>query len=133
MKAVKSIFLIFTLFLSFSCSQNKVGKNVETNKQEVQVPEDLQYLTVKIDGMTCEIGCAKLIESKLVKTDGVQFAKIIFEEKQGNITIDKNKISEEELVATIQKIAGGELYKVASLTKVEKLSTPITASQEQLQ
>ncbi len=120
MKFIKTIILIFTVSLVlFSCSEKKNTKTELEVKPELAMQEDLQNITVAIEGMTCEIGCAKLIESKLVKTEGVEFVAVNFEAKEGNITYHANKINKEELKNVIQNIAGGDLYSVTAIKEVQ--------------
>ena len=57
-------------------SKQKSKEAIETNV----VAQNLQQVKVDIKGMTCEIGCARLIQSKLYRADGVTYAKISFED-----------------------------------------------------
>jgi len=114
MKHLKYIFTIASLFLIISCNNNP--KPIE----KVDLKENSETIEVKIEGMTCEIGCAKLIESKVSKLEGVTFSKVNFEEKTGRISFDSNKISEEEIIKNINGIAGGDLYKVTSSKLIEE-------------
>ncbi len=65
--------------------------------------------------MTCEIGCAKLIQSKLYKTDGVSFAEVHFADSLGVVSYDANRLSEKELVQVVENAGGGDLYTVSSI------------------
>lgn len=102
----------------FAC-QEKTTKNEEV----IAVVENIQNIEVNIEGMTCEIGCAKLIESKVHKLEGVTYSKVNFEDKIGHFSFDSNKISKEELAKSINGIAGGELYKVTQTTLVNDFKT----------
>ena len=66
-----------------------------------------------IEGMTCAVGCAKTIESKLIETEGVQEAVVDFESKIATVSYDKTKLNITSLTATIEKVAGGDAYKVS--------------------
>ncbi len=79
--------------------------------------QDLRQVKVEIKGMTCEIGCARLIQSKLYKADGVTFAKISFEDSSGIVSFDQNRINEDGIKAIIENTAGGDIYSVASILK----------------
>ena len=118
MRSLKHIVLFFILStVIFSCQEKAVQKN--DNIAEVQ---NIQHLEVSIEGMTCEIGCAKLIESKVHKLEGITFSKVNFEHKIGQFSFDANKISKEELTKNINGIAGGDLYKVASAETVAEFT-----------
>lgn len=116
-------FLIVILMLFISCNTSeKKEVNTEINK-EIADTENIKNIEVDIEGMTCEIGCARLIQSKLYKTDGVKFAEVSFENKLGKISFDANKISTEEIKERIHKIAGGDLYKVTKSREVESFTS----------
>ncbi len=120
MKIIKNLFLsvIITAFVIGCNGEN----NKKTNNQDIptkELSENIKNVEVQIEGMTCEIGCARLIQSKLYKTDGVKFAKVSFEENTGKITYDANKVSISELKEVVQKTGGGDLYKVIKSIEVE--------------
>ena len=124
MKIIRKIFFVLfvaTLFISCNVrNEKKVDPiEIEVNKEEAK---NLTNLEVEITGMTCEIGCAKLIQSKLYKTEGVSFAEVSFEKANGKITYDANKISNDELKKIIENIAGGDLYKVGQMAEVVEFS-----------
>jgi len=93
-------------------------KKINTNELPVKiVSERIAHIEMDIEGMTCEIGCAKIIASKVSKLQGVQFSNVSFENKKGVFSYDENSISKADIVAKINGIAGGDLYKVTN-TKV---------------
>jgi copper chaperone CopZ len=75
-----------------------------------------EKVALAISGMTCEIGCAKTIQSKLSKKEGVLNAKVIFTDSIANIEYDANTTSKKDLIAFVDGIAGGELYKASEST-----------------
>ena len=98
--------------LVFSCGEKKGGKGQENVVEETEKEQaDIQKMAVRIEGMTCEIGCAKMIESKLSKTKGVTSVAVFFEKEEGEIAFDANLISKKAIISEINSIAGGELYK----------------------
>jgi copper chaperone CopZ len=76
-----------------------------------------ESLSLAISGMTCEIGCAKTIQSKLSKKEGVLNAKVIFNDSIANIEFDSNSTSKKDLIAFVDGIAGGDLYKASESSK----------------
>ena len=84
-----------------------------------QEPKEVkkENVSLAISGMTCEIGCAKTIQSKLSKKEGVIDAKVVFTDSIANIEFDANKTSKKELIAFVSGIAGGELYKASESSK----------------
>jgi len=73
-----------------------------------------------VNGMTCEIGCAKTIEKKLAKLDGVKSASVDFNKKLAMVEYDEAKITPDKLEETVTKIA--DIYKVSDMKTVETFS-----------
>jgi len=124
MKVKNYLILIVILVAVFSCNTSANNKQNINNSDtdDVAVIESIKNIEVDIEGMTCEIGCARLIQSKLYKTEGVIFADISFENKLGKISFDANKLSNEDIENEIKKIAGGDLYKVIHSKEVASFS-----------
>ncbi|MBG7630311.1 MAG: heavy-metal-associated domain-containing protein [Bacteroidetes bacterium] len=118
---MKNLIVIIALtFICISCNETKKEKEIEKAKVKTEeVAANYKNIEVEIEGMTCEIGCARTIQSKLSKMEGVTFSKVDFESKKGQFTYDANKISQNDIVKKINGIAGGDLY---SVTKTEELS-----------
>jgi len=116
-------FISLALFMLFfvSCDSQKSKKpNEEIDSIEQKaVAEDLHQVKVAIKGMTCEIGCARLIQSKLYKADGISYANISFADSSGVISFDQNRISEDEIKQIIERTAGGDIYSVAYIEEVD--------------
>lgn len=116
---MKKVMLILMITLSaISCNETAKKEVKDTAKQEAAAV--YKSLEVEIEGMTCEIGCARLIESKLSKVDGVTFSKVEFEAKKGQFTYDTNKLTKDDIVRKINGIAGGNLYLVTKTTDIEE-------------
>lgn len=113
--------LIFTIAF-FSCNEVKKGETKEeTSTETEEIAANYKNIEVEIEGMTCEIGCARTIQSKLSKVDGVTHSKVDFESKKGQFTYDANKISKNDIVSKINGIAGGDLYIVTNTEELEEL------------
>ena len=97
----KSIFfaIVLACFIITGCKENK-----EVKKERI---------AFTISGMTCEIGCAKTIQSKLSKKEGVLAAKVLFTDSIATIEFDGNKTSKKDLITFVDGIAGGGLYKAS--------------------
>ncbi len=112
---IKNILAIIAIscFVLTGCKK-EVTKEIK--KETLAVNK--QNVSLAISGMTCEIGCAKTIQSKLTKKGGVLNAKVVFKDSIANIEFDANTTSKKDLIAFIDGIAGGDLYK-ASETSVK--------------
>lgn len=117
--------LIVIIVLTFICSScNEIKKEKEIKKAEVkneEIAEKFKSIEVEIEGMTCEIGCARTIQSKLSKMEGVTFSKVDFESKKGQFTYDANKVSKNDIVNKIDGIAGGDIYSVTKTAELEEI------------
>lgn len=116
MKNIRNIaFAALITIFAVSCKEaNKEIIEVEATKTEV-LAENLETESMSIEGMTCEVGCAKLIEGKLIGTAGVTEAKVDFETKTATVTFDKTQQSLTSLTKVVEKTGGGDLYKVVTL------------------
>lgn len=114
----KFFYMFFCLVLLTSC-KDETSQNITDSANKLAVAEDLKKVDVEIEGMTCEIGCARLIESKLSKAEGVRFVKVDFEKKLGRIEYDAKLIDEKELANIITRAGGGDLYKVVGISSVQ--------------
>ncbi|CAA0201356.1 heavy-metal-associated domain-containing protein [Tenacibaculum maritimum] len=121
MRIQKIIFgITLTSLLFISCkNETKKEENKKEDSKEVLVP-NVQSLSLKISGMSCEIGCAKTIQSKLSKKEGITNAKVIFNDSIATVSYDANKVSKAEIMGFIEGIAGGEQYKTSEVTKTVK-------------
>ena len=105
--------------LLFSCkdtASKAVAGTEETNtKKEVAVAAKPETASFKIEGMTCAMGCAKTIESKLSKLDGVQKATVDYDKKEATVEFDAAVLTPEKLTKTVEATGDGETYKVSEM------------------
>ncbi len=118
MKKILITLLVVTSLLLTNCKNESKEKIVSTEKPEKKPIENPETASLTIEGMTCEIGCAKTIESKLANLDGVESAKVDFESKIATIVYDSKVQNKESLVKTVEAVAGGDTYKVSD-AKIE--------------
>ncbi len=133
MNILRTLSFVIIIGVLFSCGNNSYKEeNVNSNitqdnsikneKADVNNPKiaaNFKKVSLKIDGMTCEIGCARTIQSKLSKAKGVKLAEVSFEKKTGIVEFDSSQISEKQIVDIVEGIAGGDLYEVKKVLKSE--------------
>ena len=92
---------------------NKPAASTDETKasKEVVVAVKPETATFKVDGMTCAMGCAKTIETKLSKMKGVQKATVNFDKKQATVEYDAAILTPEKLKKAIETTGDGETYK----------------------
>ena len=108
-----------SLLIVIGCSESaneSTTSDLEVSKttSEAVNGEEKTVATIGIEGMTCEIGCAKFIEGKLSNMDGVLTATVNFEEQKASVEFDPAKTNEKDMVAAISGLADG-IYKVNSV------------------
>lgn len=113
----KAIFLLLAISatLIISCSINDEKGKTKDLKSDVLQMAKMETVSLAISGMTCQIGCAKAIQSKLSKKEGVADAVVVFTDSIATITFDSNKTSTENLSSFITGIAGGNLYTASEI------------------
>lgn len=94
---------------------NATNEVVTANNKVSKPVADAKKATMKVDGMTCAMGCAKTIENKLAGLDGVQKATVNFDAKVATIEYDGAVQSIETLSKTIEGVADGKTYKVSEV------------------
>lgn len=129
MRVIKIICLgLLVSFFTVSCKE--ASKGAKEGVEKSVKAENLKEIEVGIDGMTCQIGCAKTIESKLSKMEGINSVSVSFEDKLGKIVYDANKVSQEEITKKITGIAGGETYSVISVKEGGSVKAACCASEK---
>ena len=106
--------LVVASFVLIGCKNDTKSEKNNPQNQEI-VTTDSKELAINISGMTCEIGCAKVIESKLAKQNGVLDAKVIFNDSIATIKYDGSKTNKASIISFVNGIANN-MYK-ASETK----------------
>lgn len=119
MKRLNSILLLTTVvLLALSCKnkteaeiktvENGTTENTEAYENQVanfQDSENYAAAQFTIKGMTCAMGCAKTIEKKLAKMDGMYNAKVDFENELATVEFDAEKIDKDALVSTVSSVS----------------------------
>lgn len=116
---MKKIALFVVFSLAFISCKNETPEAKEVTPVEIAKDTiaiaNLKTTSLSIEGMTCQMGCANVIENKLAESEGVQEAKVDFENKLATISFDKNKQTPESLSKIVEAVAGGDTYKVSSI------------------
>lgn len=130
MKFLKHITVLAAfVFVATSCKNNaepevKTVELATTTKTETKkLDPNASYAKVefKIKGMTCAMGCAKTIEKKMAKMDGVKMAKVDFDKELAMVEFDEAKVTPNSLEEAVAKVS--DIYKVEEIKKVTEFST----------
>jgi len=129
MKSLRNILAITLITLVIVSCKNEVQPEVKTIETDVavvkakhQLNPDATFIKSEftIDGMTCEIGCARTIEKKIARMDGVKSATVDFERKLAMVEYDEATVNHSSLEATVSKAA--DIYKVSDMKTVDNFS-----------
>ena len=130
MKTFKNICIVAILALAFASCKNEnqpevktVDVNVTTKDVSETLDPNATYAKVEfgIEGMTCAMGCAKTIEKKMAKMEGVKSAKVDFERKLAMVEYNESKVTPTLLEKTVTNVA--DIYKVSDMKTVDAFST----------
>ncbi len=131
MKTIKYILSIVILVIALVACKSETTPEVktvdiETVKKEKVLNPNATYAKAEfgIEGMTCAIGCAKTIEKKLAKMDGVKSAKVDFDRRLAMVEYDEDMVTPISLKETVTKVA--DIYKVDDIKNVEAFSKSCT-------
>ena len=122
MNTIKNLaFVALITLTTISCKKEITTETATTDTKEEAtnsnktIAANPKTASFEIEGMTCAIGCASLIEGKLNKLDGVTEAKVDFETKTATVVYDADKLNQEKLTQTVEAAAGGDTYKVSKI------------------
>ncbi len=132
MKTFKHVLVLamVTVF-AFSC-KNEAQPEVKTApaaaenteaavKKAINPDAKLAKAEFKIEGMTCAMGCAKTIEKKMAKMEGVKSATVDFERELAMVEYDEAIVTPASLENTVTSVA--DTYKVKDMHTVDAFST----------
>jgi len=126
MKSLKNIIGLILLTVFISSCKNETSPEVKT--VEVESTEEVASLDPNatyakaeftIEGMTCALGCAKTIEKKMAKMEGVKSATVDFDKKLAMVEYDEAKVTPTTLEEVVKK--AGDMYSVTDMHTVSSL------------
>lgn len=130
MKTFKTIIFLTTLALvAVSCKDNAQPevKTVEMEQSstvsEKQLDPNATYAKAEfgIEGMTCVMGCAKTIEKKIAKMEGVKSVTVDFDNSLAMVEYDNVKVTPDALEEAVVSVS--DTYSVKEMKTVEAFST----------
>ena len=134
MKTLKTLSIVAIMAFVFTSCKNETQPEVKTvdieaTKKDVATTLDpnATYAKVEfgIDGMTCAMGCAKTIEKKMAKMEGVKSAKVDFDNHLAMVEYDEAKVTPKSLEEAVGKVS--DTYKVKDMHAVDAFGAEKTA------
>jgi len=129
MNSFKNLLVVFMLSLAIVSCKNEtqpqvkqVGLETAVLAKEKALNLDAEFVKTEftIDGMTCEIGCARLIQKNINKMDGVKTVEVDFDRKLAMVEYDVAMVNHTTLEKTVSKTA--DAYKVSDMKNVDAFS-----------
>lgn len=122
-KSLLTLGIASTLLIGCKDTGSKPASASNGTKTEKEVvaavkPETASF---KIEGMTCAMGCAKTIETKLTNLEGVQKATVNFDTKQATVEFDATVQNPEKITKAVETTGDGETYKVSGMKTKDKV------------
>lgn len=127
MKSIFKTLTICLLVLISACKNDtpeiktvEIAETITPIKQSENPYKDYAKAEFNIEGMTCAMGCAKTIEKKIAKLDGVHFVNVDFDKKLAMVEFDDKKLSAKDFTETVTSVS--KTYKPGKVTTVETFS-----------
>ncbi|WP_445735709.1 heavy-metal-associated domain-containing protein [Mariniflexile sp.] len=126
MRTLKNIIIVSLFALVVMNCKNEAKPEVKTVEVATEASNSIDpnahYAKAEftIDGMTCAMGCAKTIENKIAKMDGVKSATVDFDRKLAMVEYNDAKVTPTLLEETVTKVS--DTYKVSNMKTASELS-----------
>lgn len=128
MKFLKNILSVtFILIMISSCKNDKKAEIKTINLSSEKISQKLDPKAVyskaefNIKGMTCEMGCAKTIEKKLAKMDGVKSANVDFKNELASVEFDVAKLNTSSITKAVSQVS--DIYSVENMQTIKATSS----------
>jgi len=132
MKNIKNALLLVAIILFTVSCKNETAPEIKTvETAAIKTTEKVKTnfnpnatfakAEFKIEGMTCAIGCAKTIEKKIAKMEGVKSAIVNYEKELAMVEYDNALVTPGSLENTVTNVA--DMYKVKDMKTVENFTT----------
>ena len=128
MEFLKNILSVtFILIILSSCMKDKNAEiktiNLSSEKINQKLDPNAVYSKAEfnIKGMTCEMGCAKTIEKKLAKMDGMKSAVVDFKNEMASVEFDVAKLNHSSITKAVNQVS--DIYSVENMQTLKAAST----------
>jgi len=128
MEFLKNILSVtFILIILSSCMKDKNAEIKTINLSSEKINQKLDPNAVyskavfNIKGMTCEMGCAKTIEKKLAKMDGMKLAVVDFKNEMASVEFDVAKLNHSSITKAVNQVS--DIYSVENMQTLKAAST----------
>ena len=111
-----TVLILATMGVLFtSCKKETAETAIGNSTKDTKAIAKSETTTFNIEGMTCAMGCAKTIETKVATMEGVQKATVDFDKKTATIQYNAAVQSPEKIIELVESVADGKTYKVSNV------------------
>ena len=128
MEFLKNILSVtFILIILSSCMNDKKAEiktiNLSSEKINQKLDPNAVYSKAEfnIKGMTCEMGCAKTIEKKLARMDGMKSANVDFKNELASVEFDVAKLNTSSITKAVSQVS--DIYSVENMQTIKATSS----------
>ena len=101
-------YLCCMVFIAACTQKEKKEINIAVTETIIEGEENSTFVSLGVEGMTCQMGCANHIKNKLAKMEGVINAEVLFDENMARIQYDESILTEKDLINAIEKMQDGQ-------------------------
>lgn len=101
-KAGAGLLMCYGILLLNSEAKAQAQENQNSPKME-KTEANAETVQLKVEGMSCQEGCANSIDRMLKQQDGIVKNKTTFDSGTSEIQYDKSKVSEKEIISLIEE------------------------------
>ena len=115
----KIISVTLILITLYACKTDEKAEiktiNISSEKNSQKLNPNAVYSKAEfiIKGMTCEMGCAKTIEKKLAKLDGMKSATVDFKNELASVEFDISKLNPLTITKIVSDVSN--IYSVENM------------------
>ena len=125
MMSLKNILISMFLLTALASCKNEAKAEIktinihsETSRQALDPNATYSKAEFSIKGMTCEMGCARTIEKKLAKMNGMKSATVDFKNESAIIEYDTAKITTSSIKEAVSSVSA--IYSVEAMQTIRE-------------
>ena len=123
--SLKNILISMFLLTALASCKNEgkaeiktINIHSETSRQALDPNATYSKAEFSIKGMTCEMGCARTIEKKLTKMNGMKSATVDFKNESAIIEYDTAKITTSSIKEAVSSVSA--IYSVEAMQTIRE-------------
>lgn len=94
--------ILYQLLFLHAVPHSKVNEGLMISHSILKIQDNIQTVEIKVEGMSCQKGCADGIDKTLKSTEGVLKSKTKLETGVCIVTFDNKKITAKKIIKIIE-------------------------------